>query len=327
MSIKIAVTGGAGQIAYSLLFRIAEGGLLGRDQPIELRILEVPEAKKALDGVMMELEDCAFPLLTNIHISTDPYEIFENAQIALLIGSKPRSPGMERSDLLAENAKIFVEQGKALNEKAAPEILVFVVGNPCNTNAWIIMQNAPKLDRRQFFAMTRLDQNRAKAALAKRSNVPVREIKQMTIWGNHSITQVPDFTHVKIAGKGVEEMIPDRHWLETEFIETVQKRGTAILEARGKSSAASAANAAINSIRSLMEPTPADEWFSVGICSDGNPYGIEENLIYSFPCRSRGKGQIEIITGLEIDPFIREKMRISEQELIQERGEDGRRSF
>jgi len=317
---KIAITGGGGQIAYSILFRIAEGGLLGHEQPIELRILEIPEAKKTLDGVVMELEDCAFPLVTKIVASTDPYEIFENAQIALLIGAKPRAPGMERSDLLVENAKIFIEQGKALNEKAASDILVFVVGNPCNTNAWITMQNAPKIDRSRFFAMTRLDQNRAKALLAKRSGAPVREIKQMTIWGNHSSTQVPDFTHVKIAGKPAEEVIQDRRWLETEFIETVQKRGTAVLEARGKSSAASAANAAINSICSLMQPTPDGEWFSVGICSDGNPYGVEENLIFSFPCRSKGNGQIEIVSGLEIDPFIKEKIEASEKELIQERG-------
>lgn len=316
---KIAVTGGAGQIAYSLLFRIAAGEMLGKDQPIELFILEIPEAKQVLEGVVMELEDCAFPLLKAIHPSTHPFEAFEGVDIALLVGAKPRGPGMERKDLLTENAKIFIEQGKALNEKAAKDVLVFVVGNPCNTNALIAMHHAPKIDRSRFFAMTRLDQNRAAALLAKKSRTSVEKIHRMTIWGNHSATQVPDFTHALIEGKSAEEVIRDRHWLETEFVEKVQKRGAAVIQARGKSSAASAASAAIDSIRSLLEPTPTNDWFSVGLYAEGNPYGIPNDLIFSFPCRADGKGKIEIVSGLEWDAFLKAKIEITKKELLEEK--------
>jgi len=287
--------------------------------PLELRILEIPEAKQALDGVVMELEDCAYPLVKGIHASADPFEAFEGANIALLIGAKPRGPGMERKDLLSENAKIFINQGKALNEKAASDVVTFVVGNPCNTNALIALHHAPKIDPKRFFAMTRLDQNRAKGLLSRRSGSPIEEIKKMTIWGNHSSTQVPDFMHVQIGGKAAEEVIGDRKWLETEFINQVQKRGAAVIAARGKSSAASAANAAIDSIRSLLEPTPPDDWFSVGLYSDGNPYGVQNNLIFSFPCRSKGNAQIEIVPDLEWDDFLKQKIKATEQELLEER--------
>ncbi len=313
------MTGGAGQIAYSLLFRIAAGELLGPDQPIELRILEIPAAKGALEGVVMELNDCAFPLLERIHISTDPFEAFEGIDYAILVGAKPRGPGMERKDLLSENAKIFIEQGKALGEKASSDALVFVVGNPCNTNALIAMHHAPKLDRKQFFSMTRLDESRARSQLAIKAGVPITEVHKLAIWGNHSSTQVPDFIHATIGKSPAEEVIKDRKWLETEFFERVQKRGAEVIAARGRSSAASAASAAIDSIRSLLLPTPEGEWFSVGLYSDQNPYGIDGGLFFSFPCRSRGKGKIEIVKGLDWDPFLREKIKATEKELIEER--------
>ena len=316
---KVAVTGGAGQIAYNLLFRIASGELLGPDQPLELRVLEVPDAKKALDGVVMELEDCAYPLLRGIHPCIDARDGFEGADLAILIGAKPRGPGMERGDLLKENAKIFISQGGALNEKASPECLVFVVGNPCNTNALITAKHAPKLDKRRIFSMTRLDENRAKAQIAKRAKVGVSTVKQMAIWGNHSATQVPDFFHATIQGKPVIEVIKEKEWLEGEFIEMVQKRGAKVIDARGTSSAASAANAVLDSIHSLLTPTPSNDWFSLGVYSNGNPYGVDEDLFFSFPCRSKGDGLIEIVKDLDWDPFLREKIMLTEKELIDER--------
>lgn len=315
----IAVTGGGGQIAYNLLFRIASGEMLGLDQPLSLKILEIPEAEKALQGVVMELEDCAYPLLKEITFGSDALEIFEGADIALLIGAKPRGPGMERKELLSENAKIFINQGKALNEKAKKDAIVFVVGNPCNTNALITLHHAPNLDSRRIFAMTRLDENRAKAQLASKANAPVDQIKNLAIWGNHSSTQVPDFFHAKIGERPAKEMIHDQKWLETDFIETVQKRGAAVIAARGKSSAASAANAVIDSIHSLMRPTTKGEWFSVGCFSDKNPYNIENNLIFSFPCISKGNGQVEIVADLKWNPFLEEKIALTEKELIEER--------
>lgn len=316
---RIAVTGGAGQIAYSALFRIAAGEMLGESEPIALHILEVPQALDALKGVVMELEDCAYPLLDEIIISSDPYEIFDGIDVALLIGAKARGPGMERKDLLSENAKIFIEQGKALNEKANPEAIVHVVGNPCNTNALIAMHYAPKLEPRHFFAMTRLDQNRGSALLATRSKKSIDEVSGMTIWGNHSATQVPDFTQATIGGMPAESVIGDRKWLEAEFIDTVQKRGAAVIAARGKSSAASAAHAAIASVRSLLEPTKEGEWFSVASLSDGNPYGVQDGLIFSFPTRSKGNGEIEIVADLPLDPFIKGKIAVTEKELLEER--------
>lgn len=317
---RVAVTGGSGQIAYSLLFRIAAGEMLGATQPIALHILEIPQALKALEGVKMELEDCAFPLLKEIHISTDPNLIFKNADYALLIGSKPRGPGMERKDLLNENGKIFVEQGKALNEVASPDVKVLVVGNPCNTNCLIAMTHAPRIPRKNFHAMTRLDQNRAVTQLAIKAKVDVTAVTNMTIWGNHSSTQVPDFFNAKINGKPASGVITDLKWLETDFINIVQKRGAAIIAAREKSSAASAANAAIDAIKALVTPTPPGQWFSSGVCSDGNGYGIEENLIFSFPCRSKGDGTYEIVSDLPLNDFLKNSIKATENELIEERG-------
>jgi malate dehydrogenase len=316
---RIVVTGGAGQIAYSLLFRIARGELLGSDQPIILQILELPSMIKALEGVKMELEDCAFPLLRNIEIGSDPRKVFQGAHYALLVGSQPRGPGMERRDLLQENGKIFIEQGRALNEVADRNVLVLVVGNPCNTNCLIALQNAPDLPRHNFHAMTRLDQNRAVSLLAQRAAVSISDVKRLTIWGNHSSTQLPDFVNATIRGKPVPEVINDLPWLEGGFVESVQKRGAAVIAARGKSSAASAANAAIDAIRSLLVPTPAGDWFSSGVYSAGNPYGIEENLIFSFPCRSKGEGQWEIVPDLYRNPFLDTRLKATEQELIEER--------
>lgn len=315
---RIAVTGGAGQIAYSILFRIAAGDLLGKDQPIALHILEVPEALASLKGVVMELEDCAFPLLKEIHFGSDPYELFEGVNYAFLIGAKPRGPGMERKDLLAENAKIFIAQGKALNDRAASDLLTLIVGNPCNTNCLITLKQAPKFDPLRFHAMTRLDQNRATALLAKKAAVPITALSHVAIWGNHSATQVPDFANALIEGRPALEVIKDRKWLEETFISEVQKRGAVVIATRGKSSAASAANAAIDAMRSLVFLTPEGEWISTALLSDGNPYGIAEGLIFSFPCRSLGDGKVEILK-VAVDSFIKEKMKVTEKELLEER--------
>ena len=316
MTRRIAVTGGAGQIAYNLLFRIASGEMLGVDQPVALHILEIPEALAALEGVVMELQDCAFPLLEEVVIGSDPQEVFKGVDLALLVGARPRGPGMERKDLLQGNAKIFIEQGKALNAVASREVRVLVVGNPCNTNALICAKNAPDLPPEHFFAMTRLDENRAATQLALKAGVPVRDVTHVAIWGNHSSTQVPDFVNAKIGGKPAPSVITDRKWLEGEFLTTVQKRGAAIIAARGKSSAASAANGAIDAVRSLYNPT---RWCSMGVYSANNPYGIDEDLIFSFPCRSDGEGNLEIIKDVPWDDFLREKIAATEAELIDER--------
>lgn len=317
--VRVAVTGGAGQIAYSLLFKIANGDMLGADQPIALHILEIPAAMKALEGVKMELHDCAFPLLHEVKIGSDPMEVFEGAQYALLVGAKPRGPGMERADLLSVNGKIFVGQGKALNEVADRNVKVLVVGNPCNTNCLIAMSNAPNIPRKNFHAMTRLDQNRATHQLAEKSGTTVNDVTRMTIWGNHSSTQVPDFVNACIKGKSAIEVIGESDWFEEKFIPTVQKRGGAIIAARGSSSAASAANAAVDAMKALVTPTKEGDWFSSGVCSDGNPYGIEENLIFSFPCRSKGDGEYEIIADVSWNDFLKEKMAATETELKEER--------
>jgi len=256
---RVVVTGGAGQIAYSILFRIASGELLGKDQPIALHILEIPESIDSLKGVVMELEDCAFPLLQEICMGSDPYAIFQNVNYAFLIGAQPRGPGMERKDLLSKNAKIFIDQGKALNDHAAADLLTLVVGNPCNTNCLITLKHAPRFNPLRFHSMTRLDQNRATAMLAKKAGLSISAVSQVAIWGNHSATQVPDFVHALISGKPVLEVIQDRKWLEEEFIPQVQKRGAQVIAARGKSSAASAASAAIDAMRSLILPTPPGE--------------------------------------------------------------------
>jgi malate dehydrogenase len=316
---RIAVTGGAGQIAYSLLFRIAAGELLGQDQPIALHILEIPEALSMLEGVKMELDDCAFPLVKEIHIGSDPKTVFKGVHYALLVGAKPRGPGMERGDLLSDNGKIFVGQGKALGEAADKNVKVLVVGNPCNTNCLIAMANASHLSPNQFFAMTRLDQNRADAQLAQKAHTDVTAVENMIIWGNHSATQVPDFTHAKIDGKPVTEKITDKAWLEGDFITKVQKRGAEVIAARGKSSAASAASAAIDAMKSIITPTAKGKWYSCALYSKNNPYGIDPNLIFSFPCRTNEKGEVEIVKDVSINEFMKKKIELSEKELIEER--------
>lgn len=316
---RIAITGAAGQIAYSLIFRIASGALFGPHQPISLHLLDVPEALPSLKGLAMELEDCVFPLLKEVKIGSDPLEIFEGVHYALLVGAKPRGPGMERKDLLADNGKIFVGQGKALNQAASRDVRVLVVGNPCNTNCLILMHHAKDIPKEQFHAMTRLDQNRAIFQLAKKGDAQFADVTNVAIWGNHSTTQVPDFLHAKIKGRPVLDVISDRKWLEEEFVSCIQKRGADVILARGKSSAASAANAILDSMRSLFIPTDPGDWFSSSIYSTGNPYGIRENLVFSFPCRSKGKGDLEIVSGLHMDLFLQEKIALTQKELMEER--------
>ncbi len=316
---RIAVTGGCGQIAYSLLFRIASGEMLGKDQPIALHILDLEQFQDTMDGLVLELEDCCYPLLKEIKTGSDPKEIFKDVDIALLVGSKPRGPGMERKDLLNDNGKIFEMHGKALNEAASKEVKVFVVGNPCNTNCLIVMNSAPNISRGNFFAMTRLDQNRAKYQLANKANVPSENVKKVIIWGNHSTTQVPDFYNAEIDNKKALEVINDEAWLKNDFLEKVQKRGSEVIKKRGKSSAASAANAIIDSIKALYRPTPKGDFFSLAVCSDNNSYGIEEDLIFSFPCISKGDGNYEIVKDLELNDFLLEKIKFSQKELIEEK--------
>jgi len=316
---RIAVTGAGGQIAYSILFQIASGEMLGKDQPVALHLLEVPEGLEALKGVVMELEDCAFPLLKEVVTGSDPERVFEGVNYALLIGAKPRTAGMQRQDLLGENGKIFIRQGKALNLAAASDVIVFVVGNPCNTNCLIAMHQASRIPKNRFFAMMRLDQNRAMGMLARKAGVDVTEVSNVVVWGNHSATQVPDFLNARIRGKAALDLIQDRKWCEEQFVPMVQKRGATVIAARGKSSAASAAKAAIDSIRSLVLPTRAGDWFCVGMLSDGNPYGIQEGLIFSFPCICKGEGQIEIVKNVPWDPFLKQSIALTEQELLQER--------
>jgi malate dehydrogenase len=315
--VRVAVTGAAGQIGYSLLFRIASGALLGPDQPVSLQLLEITPALGALDGVAMELDDCAFPLLAGTTKSDDADQAFEGAQIALLVGSRPRTKGMERGDLLSANGAIFTAQGKALSDSAASDVKVLVVGNPANTNALIAMNNAPNLAPEQFTAMTRLDHNRAMAQLAARTDATVNDIERMTIWGNHSATQYPDLFHATVGGRIAAEVVDDQAWLEGEFIPTVQKRGAAIIEARGASSAASAANAAVDHVRDWMAGTPEGDWVSMAVPSDGS-YGVPEGLISSFPCTTRD-GRWEIVQGLEIDDFSRGRIDASVAELAEER--------
>ena len=317
--IRVAVTGGAGQIAYSLLFRIGNGEVFGDDQPVILQILEIPQAMSALQGVVMELEDSAQPLLRDIVISDDPNVAFADANWAILVGGKPRGPGMARADLIAANGPIFVTQGRALNDHAADDIRIVVVANPCNSNCLVAKANAPDIPADRWFAMTRLDENRAKSQLAQKAGAAVADIKKLAIWGNHSSTMFPDFENATIGGETVESVIDDRHWLENEFLTTVQERGAAIIEARGKSSAASAANAALDTVRSLFTPTAADDWFSAAIASDGNPYGIRDGLMYSFPLRGDGRGKVEIVAGLRLSDYARGKILATEDELLAER--------
>ena len=318
--IRVAVTGAAGQIGYALLPRIASGALFGPDQPVILHLIEIPNDKAlaALRGVAMELDDCAFPLLHGIVQTSDLDVGFKDVNWALLVGAKPRGPGMERNDLLKDNGAIFVGQGKAIAKNAAADVRVAVVGNPCNTNAWICQQAAKGVPADRFTAMTRLDQNRAQAQLAQKAGVPITDVKGTLIWGNHSATQVPDFYHATIKGKPVTEVVADHDWLKTTFISTVQKRGAAIIEARGVSSAASAANALIDHVRDLHFATPAGEWRSICVTSDGS-YGVPAGLISSFPIRADGKGGWSIVQGLELNDFLKEKIAATVKELEGER--------
>jgi len=315
--IRVAVTGAAGQIGYSLLFRIASGAMLGPDQPVILQMLEITPALGALHGVAMELEDCAFPLLADMVETDDPDVAFGDAGVALLVGAMPRKAGMERSDLLSANGGIFKPQGEALSRSARKDIKVLVVGNPANTNSLIAMSNAADLDPGRFTAMTRLDHNRAMAQIAGKLDAAVADVKKMTIWGNHSTTQYPDLFHCEVGGRNAAEAVGDQSWIENDFIPTVAKRGAAIIDARGASSAASAANAAIDHIRSWHLGTPEGDWVSMGIPSDGS-YGVPEGIISSFPCTCSG-GEYSIVQGLEIDEFSRAKIDASAAELQEER--------
>ena len=315
--IRVAVTGAAGQIGYSLLFRIASGGVFGPDQPVALNLIEIEPGMKALEGVCMELDDCAFPLLTDIRPTSDLDAGFDGANWSLLVGSVPRKAGMERGDLLGINGKIFTGQGRAIEKNAAADVRVLVVGNPCNTNCLIAMNNAQDVPRDRWFAMTRLDENRAAAQLAQKANRPVSEVSNVTIWGNHSATQYPDYYNARIGGVAAPEVIADDTWAHVDFIPTVQQRGAAIIQARGASSAASAANAAIDTVKSLISPTAENEWNSVCVASDGS-YGTEEGLITSFPIRSDGQNW-EIVQDLPINDFARGKIDASVKELSEER--------
>jgi len=316
--IRVAVTGAAGQIGYALLFRIASGALFGPDQPVALNLIEIEPAMPALKGVCMELDDCAFPLLKEVVATSDLDVGFKNVNWALLVGSVPRKKGMERADLLGINGKIFVAQGKAIERNAAPDVRILVVGNPCNTNCLIAMSSAPGIPKNRWFAMTRLDENRAKSQLAQKAGVDVTEVSNLAVWGNHSPTMFPDFYNTKIGGKPATEVITDETWLKETFVPVVGKRGAAIIEARGASSAASAANAAIDTVVSLVNPTKAGDWNSVCVCSDGS-YGIDAGLICSFPVRSDGKGGYEIVQGVALNDYSRAQIMASVDELKGER--------
>jgi malate dehydrogenase len=317
--VRVAVTGAAGQIGYSLLFRIASGDMLGKDQPVTLQLLEIPDekAQKALKGVMMELDDCAFPLLAGMQAASDPLVAFKDAEIALLVGARPRGPGMERKDLLEANGKIFAPQGQALDKVAKRDVKVLVVGNPANTNCLIAMQNAKSLKPTQFTAMMRLDHNRATSQIAQKIGQPNAAVKKVTVWGNHSATQYPDVFQAECEGKKVWPMINDQAWLEGTFLPTVQKRGAAIIEARGLSSAASAANAAIDHMRSWVLGTPAGDWVSMGVPADGS-YGIAEGVLYGYPVTCKD-GRYEIVKGIEVSEFSRKRMDATLKELHEER--------
>jgi malate dehydrogenase len=315
--VKVAVTGAAGQIGYSLLFRIASGAIFGPDTPVELRLLEITPALKTLEGVVMELDDCAFPTLAGVQIGDDPNKVFDGVNLALLVGARPRGPGMERSDLLEVNGAIFTGQGKALNDHAADDIRITVTGNPANTNALIAMNNAPDIPRERFSALTRLDHNRALAQLAAKTGVSVNGLRKMTIWGNHSATQYPDIFHAEVNGQNAAQLVNDQGWLESDFIPTVQKRGAAIIEARGSSSAASAASATVDHARDWLGGSADGDWLSMSVVSDGS-YGVPEGLISSFPVTTKD-GTWEIVQGLEIDAFSRARIDASTAELAEER--------
>ena len=315
---RVAVTGAAGQIGYALAFRIASGGLFGPEQKVRLQLLEVPQAENALKGVVMELLDGACPLVEEVVATSDPKRAFEVADWTLCVGSIPRKPGMERSELLGLNGKIFVEQGRVLAEVAGKDARVLVVGNPCNTNAWIAMQAGQGLAKENWFAMTRLDENRAKARLAEKAGVAVGQVDRLAIWGNHSSTMYPDFTNARIGGKAATEVISDRNWLEGEFLQSVQQRGAEIMKARGLSSAASAAHAAVDTVRTLHDGTKTGDWTSVAVCSDGS-YGVPKGLMCSFPIRALGRGRWEIVAGLKLDDFGQRKLAATVAELEEEK--------
>jgi len=317
-TVKVAVTGAAGQIGYAMLFRLASGAVFGRNTTVELRLLELEQALPALEGVKMELDDCAFPLLENIVTTSDANHAFKGVDWALLVGSVPRKADMERNDLLKVNGGIFVGQGKAINQNAGSNVRIVVVGNPCNTNCLIAMNNAPDIPRERWFAMTALDENRAKSQLAWKAGVAVRDVTNMTIWGNHSATQYPDFTNALIKGMPARQVIKDEEWLKGDFIKTVQQRGAEIIKARGASSAASAANAALDTITRVITPTEKGDWFSAAIPSDGS-YGITQGLIFSYPLRSSGNGDYEVVQGIELDEFSQQKIQATREELEMER--------
>jgi malate dehydrogenase len=317
--IRVAVTGGAGQIAYSLLFRIGNGEVFGPDQPVILQILEIPEALGALQGVVMELDDSAQPLVQGIIATDDPNVAFKDANWVILVGGKPRGPGMVRADLIRANGPIFVGQGKAINDNAAKDVRIVVVANPCNSNALVAMHNAPDIPKDRWFAMTRLDENRARAQIAAKAGVKTTDVTNVGIWGNHSASQFPNFEQILVEGKPATEVIDDRDWFENDFLTINQDRGKAIIDARGKSSAASAANAALDTIRSLVNPTPQGDWFSAAVISDGNPYGVAEGIIYGFPLRSKGDGTWEIVEGLDISDYAKGKITATQDELLGER--------
>ena len=315
--VRVAVTGAAGQIGYAILFSIASGQLLGPDTPVHLSLLEIPAALKAVEGTAMEIDDCAFPLVAGVDITDDPNKAFDGASVALLIGARPRTKGMERSDLLEANGGIFKPQGKALNDHAASDIKVLVVGNPANTNCLIAKSHAPDIPAERFTSMMRLDHNRAIAQLAAKVGATVRDVTNMTVWGNHSPTQYPDIFHAKVKGQNAAEAANDQEWLENDFIPTVQKRGAAVIDARGASSAASAANAAVGHVRDWVLGTPEEDWVSMGIPSDGS-YGIDEGLIFGFPVTCSG-GSYQIVQGLDLNDFSKSRLDVTVKELTDER--------
>ncbi|XP_028782522.1 malate dehydrogenase [NADP], chloroplastic isoform X2 [Neltuma alba] len=317
--INIAVSGAAGMISNHLLFKLASGEVFGPDQPIALKLLGSERSFQALEGVAMELEDSLFPLLREVSIGIDPYEVFQDVEWALLIGAKPRGPGMERADLLDINGKIFAEQGKALNAVASRNVKVIVVGNPCNTNTLICLKNAPNIPAKNFHALTRLDENRAKCQLALKAGVFYDKVSNMTIWGNHSTTQVPDFLNARIDGLPVKDVIRDRKWLEEDFTQKVQKRGGALIQKCGRSSAASTAVSIVDAIRSLTTPTPEGDWFSSAVYTNGNTYGIAEDIVFSMPCRSKGNGDYELVKDVIIDDYLRQRITKTEAELLAEK--------
>uniref|UniRef100_P37229 Malate dehydrogenase [NADP] 2, chloroplastic n=1 Tax=Sorghum bicolor TaxID=4558 RepID=MDHP2_SORBI len=317
--VTIAVSGAAGMISNHLLFKLASGEVFGQDQPIALKLLGSERSFQALEGVRMELEDSLYPLLREVSIGIGPYEVFQDVDWALLIGAKPRGPGMERAALLDINGQIFADQGKALNAVASRNVKVLVVGNPCNTNALICLKNTPNIPAKNFHALTRLDENRAKCQIALKAGVFYDKVSNVTIWGNHSTTQVPDFLNAKIDGRPVKEIIQDTKWLEEEFTMTVQKRGGVLIQKWGRSSAASTAVSIVDAIKSLVTPTPEGEWFSTGVYTTGNPYGIAEDIVFSMPCRSKGDGDYELATDVSMDDFLWERIKKSEAELLAEK--------